>query len=157
MAKPAPLPTADGVAVGKGDGVDGVNHGLPLPTAILCQLPGSRQIQAVGKSCFADCRKFQLAKGPLCRVSKKNSWQRKLQSAKSQFPVVASNGCSRVEYRFKNLWPSRISSRLGWSARMRRRAIMNSMNDIASCPTMYTTVGHSRCPDIVSTTYNIEM
>ena len=88
MAKPAPLPTADGVAVGKGDGVDGVNHGLPLPTAILCQLPGSRQSQAVGKSCFADCRKFQLAKGPLCRVSKKNSWQRKLQSAKSQFPVV---------------------------------------------------------------------
>jgi hypothetical protein len=53
-----------------------------------CQLPGSRQSQAVGKSCFADCRKFQLAKGPLCRVSKKNSWQRKLQSAKSQFPVV---------------------------------------------------------------------
>jgi len=88
LAKPAPLPTADGVAVGKGDGVDGVNHGLPLPTAILCQLPGSRQSQAVGKSCFADCRKFQLAKGPLCRVSKKNSWQRKLQSAKSQFPVV---------------------------------------------------------------------
>jgi hypothetical protein len=76
------------VAVGKDDGVDGVNHGLPLPTAILCQLPGSRQSQAVGKSCFADCRKFQLAKGPLCRVSKKNSWQRKLQSAKSQFPVV---------------------------------------------------------------------
>ena len=49
-----------------------------------------RQSQAVGKSCFADCRKFQLAKGPLCRVSKKNSWQRKLQSAKSQFPVVFS-------------------------------------------------------------------
>jgi hypothetical protein len=59
------------VAVSKGDGVDGVNHGLPLPTAILCQLPGSRQSQAVGKSCFADCMKFQLAKGPLCRVSKK--------------------------------------------------------------------------------------
>jgi hypothetical protein len=76
------------VAVGKGDGVDGVNHGLPLPTAILCQLPGSRQSQAIGKFCFADCKKFQLAKGPLCRVSKKNSWQRKLQSAKSQFPVV---------------------------------------------------------------------
>ena len=95
MAKPAPLPTADGVAVGKGDGVDGVNHGLPLPTAILCQLPGSRQSQAVGKSCFADCRKFQLAKGPLCRVSKKNSWQRKLQSAKSQFPVVNTSGPQR--------------------------------------------------------------
>jgi hypothetical protein len=92
LAKPAPLPTADGVAVGKGDGVDGVNHGLPLPTAILCQLSGSRQSQAVGKSCFADCRKFQLAKGPLCRVSKKNSWQRKLQSAKSQFPVVIAFG-----------------------------------------------------------------
>jgi hypothetical protein len=24
--------------------VDGVNHGLPLPTVILCQLSGSRQI-----------------------------------------------------------------------------------------------------------------
>jgi hypothetical protein len=81
------LPTVDEVTVGKGDGVDGVNHGLPLPTAILCQLPGSRQSHgfanclAVGKArqsanpvlptagnssgqrdLFAECREKQLAK-----------------------------------------------------------------------------------------------
>jgi len=58
------------VAVGKGDGVDGVNHGLPLPTAILCQLPGSRQSQAcrlqeilVGKgTSLPSVEKKQLAK-----------------------------------------------------------------------------------------------
>jgi hypothetical protein len=78
------------VAVGKGDGVDGVNHGLPLPTTILCQLPGSRQSQAVGKSCFADCRKFQLAKGPLCRVSRKKQLAKKIAVGKE--PVSCSDG-----------------------------------------------------------------
>ena len=82
MAKPAPLPTADGVAVGKGDGVDGVNHGLPLSTAILCQLPGSRQIL------LCRLQEIPVGKGTSLPSVEKNSWQRKLQSAKSQFPVV---------------------------------------------------------------------
>jgi hypothetical protein len=64
------------VAVGKSDGVDGVNHGLPLPTAILCQLPGGRQSHGFA-NCLAVGKAMQSA-NPALPTAENSSWQRDL-------------------------------------------------------------------------------
>jgi hypothetical protein len=96
-AKPATLPTADGVAVGKGDGVDGVNHGLPLPTVILCQLPGSRQSHS-----FANCLavgKARQSANPALPTAGNSSWQRDL-FAECRKKTVGKENCSRQRASF---------------------------------------------------------
>jgi hypothetical protein len=85
LAKAAPLPTADGVAVDKGDGVDGVNHGL------LCRLQFFANCLAVGKA--------RQSANPVLPTAGNSSWQGDL-FAECREKTVGKENCSRQRASF---------------------------------------------------------